>query len=131
LQREFVSKGFSMTTLTDIYSWVSAHWLTCALVGGIMISALAYSQLSERDTNRLLQDEQRRRKELNNLANRICRYARAVHQRYPDGDVVVSEIDLAKQLRKPPAIVAPALNVLLGQNRAQPVALHGFWKLKV
>jgi hypothetical protein len=120
-----------MTTLRDIFSWVSAHWSTCALIGGVTISALVYSQLSQRDTNRLLQDEQRRRKELNNLANRICRYARAIHQRYPGGDVVVSETDLAKQLRKPPAIVAPALNVLLGQNRAQRASLQGFWRLRV
>jgi uncharacterized membrane-anchored protein YhcB (DUF1043 family) len=120
-----------MTTLTDVRSWIVSNWSTCLVIVGSTIGALAYNRLSETVKNRALRDEQKRKKELSRLANQIYRYARHVHQHYPTGDVVVSEADLAKQLRKPPDIVATALNVLLGQKRAQRASLEGFWKLKV
>jgi hypothetical protein len=120
-----------MITLSDIRSWISSHWLTCAVIAGTTLGALVYNRFSETDKNHSLRDEQRRKKELSRLANQICRYARNVHQRYPTGDVVVNEADLAKQLRRPPDIVVTALNVLLGQKRAQRASLEGFWKLKV
>ena len=50
-----------------------------------------------------------RKKELRTLADKISTYGRKVHQRYPTGDVVVSERDLAEQLRKRPDAVATAL----------------------
>jgi uncharacterized protein YneF (UPF0154 family) len=120
-----------MTTLTDIRSWIALHWLTCAAIAGATIGAYVHNRVTETDKNRVLRDEQKRKKELSHLANQIYRYARNVHQRYPTGDVVVNEADLAKQLRKSPDIVATALNVLLGQKRAQRASLEGFWKLKV
>jgi len=49
----------------------------------------------------------------------ISAYGRNVHQRYPTGDVVVSERDLVEQLRKPPDSVAAALGVLLGEQKVQ------------
>ena len=45
--------------------------------------------------------------------------------------VVVSERDLAEQLRKHPDIVATALNLLLGEQRVQKAPLSGYWKLNV
>ena len=36
-----------------------------------------------------------------------------LHQRYPTGDVIVSERDLAEELRKRPDAVITALNLLL------------------
>jgi hypothetical protein len=54
-----------------------------------------------------------------------------VHQRYPTGDVVVSECDLAEQLRKRPDSVATALDLLLGEQKAQRAPLSGYWKLNV
>ncbi len=56
-------------------------------------------------------------------------YAQNVHQRYPTGDVVVSERDLADQLRKPPDAVVTALNLLLNEQKVQKASLNGYWKL--
>jgi len=41
-------------------------------------------------------------------------YGRNVNQRYPTGDVVVCERDLAEQLRKAPDSVATALDLTFG-----------------
>jgi hypothetical protein len=57
--------------------------------------------------------------------------ARKVHRRFPTGDVVVAERDLAEQLRKHPDLVATALNVLLGERKVQRVPLSGYWKLNL
>jgi len=50
---------------------------------------------------------------------------------YSTGEVVVSERDLAEQLRKRPDTVATALNLLLGEQKAQKTPLSGYWKLNV
>ena len=65
--------------------------------------------------------ERNRKKELRTLANRISSYGRSVHQRYPTGDVVVSERDLAEQLRKRPDAIATALHILLANEESQRV----------
>jgi hypothetical protein len=44
---------------------------------------------------------------------------------------VVCERDLAEELRKRPDLVATALNVLLGERKAQRAPLSGYWKLNV
>ena len=75
--------------------------------------------------------ERNRKKELRTLADTIARYGRKVHQRYPTGDVVGSERDLAEQLRKRPDTVATALNLLLGEQKVQKAPLSGYWKLNV
>jgi len=50
-------------------------------------------------------------------------YARDVHQRFPTGDVVVSERDLAEQLRKRPEAIVTALNLLLYEQKVQRAPL--------
>jgi hypothetical protein len=60
-------------------------------------------------------------RELRTLADKISTYGRKVHQRYPTGDVVVSESDLAEQLRKRPD--------LLGEHKVQKAPLNEYWKL--
>jgi len=50
---------------------------------------------------------------------------------YPTGDVVVSERDLAEQLRKPHNAVATALNLLLSEEKVQRAPLRGYWKLNL
>jgi len=45
--------------------------------------------------------------------------------------VVVSERDLAEQLRKRPEEVVTALNLLLNQGQVQRAPLGGYWKLNV
>jgi hypothetical protein len=120
-----------MIIFADIRSWIASHWPTCVVIAVATIGAFVYTRFSETDKSRALRDEHKRKKELSRLTNQIYRYAHNVHQRYPTGDVVVSEADLARQLRRPPDIVATALNVLMGQKRAQRASLEGFWKLKV
>jgi hypothetical protein len=72
-----------------------------------------------------------REKEIRDLADRISSYGRRVHRRFPTGDVVVGESDLAAQLRKRPDIVGIALNLLLGEQKVQKAPLNGYWKLNV
>ena len=88
--------------------------------------------LASQRSDSLRRCEQRNRKEeLRALADRISTYGRKVHQQYPTGDVVVSERDLAEQLRKRPDTVATALNLLLGEQKVQKAPLSGYWKLNV
>jgi len=75
--------------------------------------------------------QRRNKKELRALADKISTYGRNVHHRYPTGDVVVSEHDLAEQLRKCPDSVATALDLLLGEQKVQRAPLSGYWKLNV
>ena len=75
--------------------------------------------------------QRRNKKELRALADKISTYGRNVHQRYPTGDVVVSERDLAEQLCKRPDSVAIALDLLLGKQKVQRAPLSGYWKLNV
>ena len=72
-----------------------------------------------------------KKKELRSLAERISSYGRTIHQRYPTGDVIVSERDLAEQLRKRPDAVTTALNLLLSEQKVQRAPLSGYWKLNV
>jgi hypothetical protein len=85
----------------------------------------------ETDKVRDQRAQRRNKKELRALADRISTYGRNVHQRYPTGDVVVSESDLAEQLRKRPDSIATALNLLLGEQKVQRAPLSGYWKLNV
>jgi DNA-binding GntR family transcriptional regulator len=85
----------------------------------------------ETDEVRDRRAQRKQKKELRTLADKISTYGRNVHQRYPTGDVVVSERDLAEQLGKRPDTVATALNILLGERKVQKAPLSGYWKLNV
>jgi len=120
-----------MNMLNRIPSWIALHWkastvIACAAVGIAVTSRWCL----ETDKARAQRVERNRKKELRALADRISIYGRKVHQRYPTGDVVVSERDLADQLRKHPDIVATALNLLLGERKVQKAPLSGYWKLQ-
>jgi hypothetical protein len=71
----------------------------------------------------------KKQEELRLLADRISIYGKTVHQHFPTGDVVVSERDLAEQLRKRPEAVVTALNLLLNEQKVQRAPLNGYWKL--
>jgi len=73
--------------------------------------------------------EQKQKKERRVLADRILTYARKMQHRYPTGDVVVSEHDLAGELRKQPDAIATALDLLLGEQKVKRTPLNGYWKL--
>ena len=52
-------------------------------------------------------------------------------RRYPTGDVIISERDLAEQFRKRPDVVTTALNLLLSEQKVQRAPLRGYWKLNL
>ena len=106
-----------------------------ALGRQLIISALGVAAIClrvlETDAVRTKRVERNKNKELRSLAERISSYGHTVHQRYPTGDVIVSERDLAEQLRKRPDAVATALNLLLSEQKVQRAPLRGYWKLNV
>ena len=121
-----------MNSLTRGFSWIVLHWRTSAVIACAAVGIAATTRRClETDEARVRREQRSRKKELRALADKISTYGRRVHQRYPTGDVVVSERDLAEQLRKHPDIVATALNLLLGEQRVQKAPLSGYWKLNV
>ncbi len=75
--------------------------------------------------------EQKRHRELRELAEKISTYGRKIQQRYPTGDVVVYEADLAQQLRSRRPTITAALNVLRAEEKVREAPLKGYWKLNV
>jgi hypothetical protein len=106
------------------------HWWTLLLACAVGIGATCRRYMESEET-RILRLQRKREKELRRLAGKISSYARKVHQRYPTGDVVVSESDLAAQLRKPPDTVARALDLLWAEKKVQRSPLDNYWKLNV
>ncbi len=119
-----------MNMLSRIPSWIALHWRTGAVIAGAVGIAATCSWCLETDEARAHRVERNRKKELRRLADKISTYGRNVHQRYPTGDVVVSERDLADQLRKRPDSVATALNILLGEQKVEKAPLSGYWRLQ-
>jgi hypothetical protein len=116
-----------MHSFTDIFLEIRFHWIvlvSCA-VGLAVICARAL----QTEEARARRTEQKKKKELQSLTERISGYARSIHERYPTGDVVVSERDLAEQLRNCPDTVVTALNLLLNEQKVQKAPLNGYWKL--
>jgi hypothetical protein len=103
-------------------------WLT-ALVSFTLACASACLRIFESEAARQKRLEQKKRRDLRTLADRITTYGRNVRQQFPNGAVVVSERDLAEQLRKRPASVLTALNVLLKEQKVQRTQLTGYWRL--
>src|SRR5438552_2841626 len=102
-----------VNSLTRGFSWIALHWRTSAVIACAAIGIAATTRrYLETDEARVHREQRNRKKELRALADKISTYGRKVHQRYPTGDVVVSERDLAEQLRKHPDIVATALRLL-------------------
>jgi hypothetical protein len=119
-----------MRSLMDIFSPISLRWWVTLIISVLGITAICL-RLLERDAVRAKRAERNKKKELLSLAGKISSYGRTVHQRYPTGDVIVSERDLAEQLRKRPDAIVTALNVLLNEQKVQRAPLSGYWKLNV
>lgn len=98
---------------------------------GFGIAVVACARCFETDTARTERARRRKEKELRAVVDKISLYGRKVHHRFPTGDVVVCERDLAEELRKCPNLVATALHVLLGERKVQRAPLNGYWKLNV
>src|SRR5438552_15212501 len=120
-----------MNSLTRIPAWIALHWRSGVVVAGVVGIADTCRWYLETDEVRDQRAQRRNDKELRALADKISTYGRNVHHRYPTGDVVVSERDLAEQLRKRPDSVATALDLLLGEQKVQRAPLSGYWKLNV
>jgi hypothetical protein len=114
-----------------ISSWIASHWRTVAAVGRAVRIAVASRQSIETDETRAdcAQRRKEKEKEVRALADKILSYGHSVHRRYPSGEVVVGEDDLAVQLRKHRDTVGRALNLLLGERKVQKVPLNGYWRL--
>jgi hypothetical protein len=119
-----------MNFLTSVYSWLPLRWWIALTASALGIAAICIRVL-ETDAIRAKRSERKQKKELRSLAERISSYAHTTHQRYPTGDVIVSERDLADQLRKRPDAVITALNLLLNEQKVQKAPLRGYWKLNL
>jgi hypothetical protein len=119
-----------MHSLPDILASVPQHCWIALIVSAVGIAAICLRVL-ESDGVRAKRVERKSRKELPLLADRISKYGKSTHQRYPSGDVVVNVRDLSEQLRKRPDTVAAVLDLLLREQRVQRASLRGYWKLNV
>jgi len=119
-----------MNSLAGIFSLLSLRlWVALVVFAfGIAVTCL---RVFESDRARASRAARKSKKDLLSLTDKISAYGQSVHQRYPTGDVVVSERDLAEQLRKRPDAVVTALNLLLNQQKVQRAPLSGYWKLNV
>jgi len=104
------------------------HWFLIALASVLGIAAASIRAFEPKNTKQK-RAEVRRQKELKTLAEKISAYGHTVHEQFPTGDVVVSERDLAEQLRKRPEAVVMALDRLLSEQKVQRAPLSGYWKL--
>jgi hypothetical protein len=120
-----------MNPFTPVHTWIASYWRISTVIACAVGIAAACRICLETEQAKVQRAERNRKKELRTLADRISTYGRNVHQRYPTGDVVVSERDLAEQFRKRPDAVATALNILLGERKVQKAPLNGYWKLNL
>ena len=119
-----------MNSFMEIVSSIPLHWWIVSSIGALTIVAMSVRTF-ETDRSRAKRAERNKKKELRSLAERISSYGHGVHQRYPTGDVIVSERDLAEQLRKRPDAVVTALNLLLNEQKVQRAPLNGYWRLNM
>ena len=117
-----------MDSLKVILSSISPRWALIVVISALGIAAASVKAF-ESDESKTRRAQQKKRKDLQALAERISRYGQSIHQQFPSGNVVVSERDLAEQLRKRPEAVATALNLLLNEQKVQRAPLSGYWKL--
>jgi hypothetical protein len=119
-----------MNFLTSVFSSMPLHWWVALIISALGIAAICLRVL-ESDGVRAKRAERNKKKELRSMAQRISSYGHTVHQRFPTGDVIVSERDLAEEFRKRPDVVITALNLLLSEQKVQRAPLRGYWKLNV
>jgi hypothetical protein len=117
-----------MRSVTGLPSAISPLFLVAILGSAVVVVAVSIRAFESEET-KAKRLELKRQKELRALTERISAYARNVHKQFPTGDVVVSERDLAEQLRKRTDMVVTALNLLLNDRKVQRAPLNGYWKL--
>ena len=115
----------------SLFSWIVARWrIGALLVSGLAVTCI-YKVSTETEEQRAQKASQKRQNELSRVAKQIYTYADDLHKRYPTGEVVISDTDLATHLGKPQEIVVSALSLLCDQNQVQRAPLAGYWKLNV
>jgi hypothetical protein len=119
-----------MQSFKSVVLSIPHYWSPILLASALGIAAAGFRAFEPEDSKRK-RTEVKRQKELQLLTQKISAYAQTIHQRFPTGDVVVSEHDLADQLRKRPEEVVTALNLLLNQRKVQRAPLGGYSKLNV
>jgi hypothetical protein len=117
-----------MDSFKGLIPSASPRWAVILLASALGIVA-ASVRAFESEQSKAKRAEHKKRQNLRVLADRIAKYGQTVHQRFPTGDVVVSERDLAEQLGKRPDVVVTALNLLLNEQKVQRAPLSGYWKL--
>ena len=120
----------SMNFLINVFPSIPLLWWVALIISVLGIVAICLRAL-ESDEVRAKRAVRNKKKEMRSMAQRISSYGHTVHQRYPTGDVIVSERDLAEEFRKRPDVVITALNLLLSEQKVQRAPLRGYWKLNV
>jgi len=118
-----------MNLVQDSVEFLRTRWWLVAGVSSAVSIAAVSLRLSESTAAREKRIQETKKKELRAIANRISHYAKSVRKRFPDGAVVVSEQDLAAQLRKRPDYIVSALNALLKDQKVERAPLTGYWRL--
>jgi hypothetical protein len=114
----------------DFVASIPLRWWVVLIIPALGVAAICL-RVFETDGARAKRAERNKKKGLRRLAERISSYGDTIHQRYPTGDVIVSERDLAEALRQRPDAVAMALNLLLNEQKVLRAPLRGYWKLNV
>jgi hypothetical protein len=114
-----------------IFTEIASYWRIGAAVARAFRIAVTSRQSIETDETRAERTERtkEKEKEVRALADKILSYGHSVHRRYPTGEVVVGEDDLAAQLRKRRDTVGRALDLLLDERKVRKASLSGYWKL--
>jgi hypothetical protein len=81
-----------------------------ATMSSAVALAAAWARIFESEAEKQKRVEEKRKKDVRALAEKIARYAQSVRRQFPKGTVVVSEWDLAEELRKrPDSVVTPSM----------------------
>jgi hypothetical protein len=72
---------------------------------------------TETEEQRAQKAKLKRERKLSRVAKQISKYAGDLRKQYPTGEVVISDSDLAQQLRKRQEIVPGALTLLADQKQ--------------
>ena len=118
-----------MNLVQDTVEFLRTRWWLAVAVSSVVGIAAVSLRLSESEAAREKRIQEAKKKELRAVANRISQYAKSVRERFPDGAVVVSEEDLAAQLRKRPDYIVSALNALLNEQKVERTPVTGYWRL--
>ncbi len=118
-----------MNLAQDTVEFLRTRWWVVVAVSSAVGIAAVSVRLSESEAARKKRLQEAEKKELRAIANRISQYAKSVRERFPNGTVVVSEEDLAAQLRKRPDYIVSALTALLNEQKVERTPLTGYWRL--